>query len=362
MNTIENLERITLYHREGSSDKVYQVNIEPRENGFVVNFAFGRRGSSLNTGTKTQVPVDYPAAQEIYQRLIKEKKAKGYTEGPDGKPYTHTEQENRVSGFLPQLLNAVSEEELPKYITDANWCLQEKFDGKRMLLLKSSEQLQGINRKGLFVAVSKTIIKDAQKIDGDFLIDGEAVGEIYYVFDLLSRHGEDIRHLSYCWRLDNLAQVTEKLRTISLRQVITCFKEKEKREQLKLLRQVNAEGVVFKNLNAPYTSGRPNAGGPQLKCKFCATLTAVVSRINTGRSVELRLLGKEGWIPCGNVTIPSNRPIPNQGETVEVRYLYAFPESRALFQPVYLGARSDVDHSECMVSQLKFKRPEEEES
>jgi hypothetical protein len=44
--------RITLYYREGSSDKVYQVSIEPQGEGFVVNFAYGRRGSTMNTRTK----------------------------------------------------------------------------------------------------------------------------------------------------------------------------------------------------------------------------------------------------------------------------------------------------------------------
>ena len=77
-------ERMTLYYREGSSDKVYQASIEPRGELFIVNFAFGRRGSALQTGTKTPEPVDYDSAKKIYDKLVQEKKAKGYTEGPDG--------------------------------------------------------------------------------------------------------------------------------------------------------------------------------------------------------------------------------------------------------------------------------------
>src|SRR6266478_745084 len=56
-------ERITLYYREGSSDKVYQASIEPKGELFVVNFAYGRRGSTMNTGTKTSSPVDYETAK-----------------------------------------------------------------------------------------------------------------------------------------------------------------------------------------------------------------------------------------------------------------------------------------------------------
>ena len=49
--------KVSLYYREGGSDKVYQAAIEPKEGGYVVNFAYGRRGSTLTSGTKTSAPV-----------------------------------------------------------------------------------------------------------------------------------------------------------------------------------------------------------------------------------------------------------------------------------------------------------------
>jgi len=68
-------ERITSYYREGSSDKVYQAAIEPEGDLFVVNFAFGRQGSTLSTGTKTSSPVDYETAKRIYDKLVREKQS-----------------------------------------------------------------------------------------------------------------------------------------------------------------------------------------------------------------------------------------------------------------------------------------------
>ena len=64
-------------------------------------------------------------------------------------------------------------------------------------------------------------------------------------------------------------------------------------------------------------------------------------------------------VAAGNVTIPPNHALPPVGGVVEVRYLYAFPESGRLFQPVYLGARDDVLPAECATSQLKFKSEDE---
>jgi bifunctional non-homologous end joining protein LigD len=48
----------TLYFTEGGSDKVYSAEIKPSGSGFVVNFAYGRRGNALTPGSKTSSPVD----------------------------------------------------------------------------------------------------------------------------------------------------------------------------------------------------------------------------------------------------------------------------------------------------------------
>ena len=109
-----------------------------------------------------------------------------------------------------------------------------------------------------------------------------------------------------------------------------------------------------------YTVGRPNSGGTQLKHKFVATLSAMVTKVNPQRSVEIQLFGSDRWVTCGNVVIPTNHKVPHVGQVVEVRYLYAFRESGVLYQPVYLGQRNDVDDSECLTSQLKFKAEEAE--
>jgi bifunctional non-homologous end joining protein LigD len=113
-------------------------------------------------------------------------------------------------------------------------------------------------------------------------------------------------------------------------------------------------------LDAPYSPGRPASGGTQLKHKFCATLSVVVATANPQRSVGIHLLDGDEWVTAGNVTIPPNHDVPQVGAVVEVKYLYAMPGSGCLYQPVYLGLRSDVEKRECVVSQLKFKGDEDD--
>ena len=347
-------ERVTLYYREGSSDKVYQAAMEPAGNQFVVNFAYGRRGATLTTGTKTSSPVDYAAAKKIYAKLVSEKKAKGYTEGENGTPYQHADKQ--ASGILPQLLNPIEEAEVELLLRDDNYCAQEKFDGKHLLVRKQDDDLEGINKKGFIVGLPQTVANDLRKLSDSFIPDGESIGDNYHAFDLLEHNGDNLRPLPYRLRLVRLVNL---LLSSSphpyVRLVETAFTTIQKTELWERLRRENREGIVFKRLDAPYTPGKPNSGGPQLKFKFVAEVSVVVAKINIQRSVEVSLLKGRSLVSCGNVTIPANHEIPPVGAVVDVRYLYAYRDSLALYQPVYLGPRDDVEAGECLVSQLKFK-------
>jgi bifunctional non-homologous end joining protein LigD len=354
-------ESITLYYREGSSDKLYQVSIEPVSDLFLVNFAFGRRGSTLSTGTKTTSPVDYETAKRTFDKLVREKLAKGYTPGPDGTPYQHSDKENRVTGILPQLLNPIDEPEVTRLISSADWALQEKFDGRRVLIQKQGCTVTGINRKGLVVGLPAALLDSAQKITSSFIMDGECVGDLLFAFDLLEWDGEDFRPKQYLKRLVALARLFDAPGLVHLKRAENAIDSANKERFFRRLRSGNREGVVLKKLDAPYVPGRPASGGPALKHKFYATLSAVVANINAQRSVELRLLNCKGWIVVGNVTIPPNHPVPPVGAVVEVRYLYAYRESNSLYQPIYLGVRKDIEQHECMMAQLKFKPDEREE-
>ena len=350
---IEAPHRVSLYYREGSSDKVYQAAIEPADGSFVVNFAYGRRGATLTTGTKTSTPVVFDTAKKIYTKLVSEKKAKGYTEGEAGTPYQHTDKQ--ASGILPQLLNPIEEAEVEVLLRDDNYCAQEKFDGRHLLIRKQNDHLEGINKKGLLVGLPASVANDLRSLSGSFIPDGESIGDDYHAFDLLELNGENLRPLPYRVRLVRLVNLLASAQHRHIHYVETAFTTRQKTQLWQRLRQENREGIVFKRLEAIYTPGRPNSGGPQLKFKFVATLSAVVVKINARRSVEISLFNGRSLVSCGNVSIPANHEIPPVGAVVETRYLYASKDSGVLYQPVYLGLRDDVDTGECLVSQLKYK-------
>jgi predicted DNA-binding WGR domain protein len=82
-----------LVYREGSSDKVYEVDLcELGAESYVVNFRYGRRGSHLKEGVKTVSPVPRLDAEKVFQDLVNSKTKKGYREinaEREGPPVKH---------------------------------------------------------------------------------------------------------------------------------------------------------------------------------------------------------------------------------------------------------------------------------
>ena len=349
------MEHITLYYRQGSSDKVYQASIEAKDGGHAVIFAYGRRGTTLTTGTKTQTPVTYAEAKRIYDKLVAEKTAKGYTPGADGAPYQHTDKASAATGIHCQLLNPIGEDQAEKLIADPAWWLQEKHDGRRLLIRKLGNAITGINRLGLAVALPQTLLDDAAACPEDVILDGEAVGDTLQVFDALLIGDDEIGGLRYTERHLRLMNLLASFQHRNIQLVETAFTTAQKAGMFAQLRKRNAEGVVFKHTDAPYIAGRPASSGTQLKYKFCETASFIVGKINAKRSVSLLLFDGDKIKAAGNATIPPNHEVPTTGQVVECRYLYAYRESGCIYQPVYLGVRDDLTEEECTTEQLKYR-------
>lgn len=346
---------IALYCTEGSSDKVYQASLQARGAGWVVEFAYGKRGSALKTGTKTDSPITYEAALKIYDKLVKEKTGKGYTPDRSGVAYTGTALASQASGFAPQLPTPIDDQELDQLLKDPRYGLQEKRDGENRSLRIDGDGVRGINRKGLHVDIPQawadayTALGSRQ---GNTIICGEACGERFYAFDLIECGGEDLRSLGYEQRYLRLMKLVQNLGLpLPGLDVIPLFVNPfGKSTHLEELRQAHREGVVFKLLDAPFEPGKNDN---TRKHKFVESATCLVLRCNPQRSVAVGLIDDAGvLVDLGNVTIPANHEVPDVEALVEVKYLYRF-DSGSFEQPVYLGQRTDLDREDARLSQIK---------
>ena len=351
---------VTLHCTQGGSDKVYQASIDDKDDGFMVNFAYGRRGSTLKAGSKTKAPVDFDKAKGIYNTLVNGKLAKGYYGGAADilgaqvQAQYQTDFQERDTGIYPQLLNPIEEAEANRLVTSALFWMQEKHDGQRMMVRKLGDKVDGINRKGLTRALPKAVEDHAKSIEGDFLIDGESIGDKLFAFDLLEMGSVGTHGSSYASRLTLLEDLIVKDGPIEV--VKTARTAEEKAKMLADLRNANAEGAVFKDKTAYHEAGRPDTGGSQLKFKFYDTASVLVVAGREGkRSVGMEVIDNGLREFVGNVTIPPNKDVPQAGQIIEVRYLYAY-RGGSIYQPTYLNVRDDIDENACTLRQLKFKR------
>ena len=124
-----------------------------------------------------------------------------------------------------------------------------------------------------------------------------------------------------------------------------------KRALMAELKAAGNEGIVFKHLDAAWSAGLPAGGRSAHKCKFWATCSCLVAKINAKRSIEVAL----GGASVGNVTIPRNHSIPAIGQGVEIRYLYVTGVGGSLYQPIYLGVRDDVRVEDCTAERQRIQ-------
>ena len=72
-----------LWFKEGTSDKLYEVDLVENDalqsdKRFIVNFRYGRRGSTLREGSKTPDPIDAGAAEKVFDSVVVSKVNEGY--------------------------------------------------------------------------------------------------------------------------------------------------------------------------------------------------------------------------------------------------------------------------------------------
>jgi bifunctional non-homologous end joining protein LigD len=369
----------TLYFREGKSDKVYTASIQlaaGARTGTVL-IANGRRGSTMQT--KTYGPFSLAEADALYDSKIKEKLKGGYQSGEDATPLEtvavpETGQSGQASvpnGRIalvrsipkPMLLREITDAELVGFAADPAYWFQEKKDGNRILLEKKAGALTSYSRSGRETsALPKPIVEAAMAIPCDFLLDGEIVGDTIWTWDLLQHGGDNIRTYPYRTRYQRLgmivagsgrkAEKSAALRALfgrhGIRMVETATDHEAKVKLVEAVREQGGEGVTIKKAEAPYEIGRSDYA---LKYKFVATASVIVSKINTRRSVDMKLYdGTE----VGSVTIPPNKQIPGLGSVIEIRSLYAH-RGGSISQAVFLAVRYDTEPSECTIEQLQFK-------
>jgi len=261
------------------------------------------------------------------------------------------------------LLNPVTEDEAEMYLLSPLWVMQEKLDGRRVMVRCVNRRIVAANKLGQSVPLVANVGLELADISRtDWILDGELIGDVYHVFDCANSEGVNLTARPYAERLAELKHLLKDLDGKHVK-IAATYGNADKQRMFAQFKKEGREGVVFKCATSPYTVGRPNKGGTAIKCKFWASCSCIVLSVNAKRSVEVGIYyGDAVMNPLGNVSVPVNYTVPKVGDVVEVRYLYVAGNGGSLYQPIYLGVRDDVAASECHVKnqKLKYKRESED--
>ncbi|MFV8755559.1 WGR domain-containing protein [Nannocystaceae bacterium ST9] len=369
---------IKLFFQEGSSDKVYNATLFDEGDGtWSVEVEWGRRGAKLSRGKKAN-KVTLAAAEKAYAKLVREKTSKGYEEQTEVvQPAAVAPPEGQGSGSratgvrekvgqAAQLLNPIEADDVPKLLADDRVIAQQKLDGNRVLI-HVDESIRATNRAGQLTSVHASIVEALGSIPAGTVIDGELVpgdeGPTYWLFDILKIAGEDLRALGYVDRWQRLDAEIEPAIDHPIRILDYARGHAAKRALYDRLLAAKAEGIVFKQADAPYEAGRPSSGGRQLKHKFIKSADVVIVE-NAGNAYRMAVYAGEQLREVGKVfsgtTNESRAELDDRlaaGEQVvaEVRYLYATDDEQ-LYQPVFIRLRDDKPPRDCLLAQLEKTR------
>lgn len=359
------IESITLECRAGSKSALYALQVEAVAGGCLVHFQNGRIGGTLKNGTKTAAgPVSEAEARRIFDGVVKEKmKSSPPYVRVDGAYQAFTavaaELAERSTGLVLQQSNDIDDDPraVERYINDSAFMAQHKADGERraVRLVRGEVVPIGINKKSLQVPLQEEI---ARSLNGlACTLDAEIIGNKLYAFDLLDLEGVDLRQRPCVER----KKVLNKLRTRfggNITVLADAFTAAEKRALYEQTRAAGQEGVMFKEMAAPYTEGRPNSGGPHIKAKHWKDISVIVMRAKTDkRSVVMGLFDEnEQLVEVGAVTVPVNKAMPTDGSVLDVKYIYMTGPGGALFTPTWKQLRNDVDPHEARLGRVHYKR------
>jgi bifunctional non-homologous end joining protein LigD len=252
-----------------------------------------------------------------------------------------------------ELLTETTELHFQRMLLTAVYGFQEKHNGHRLIICKENGALRLFNREGQSSSKPLSIrIKNAllsHPLAG-FVIDGELVGGTFYIFDALILGDEIVANDVYEYREARYHAEFDGYST-QIVPVETARTPEAKRLLWDAVLASHGEGLVSKNMTAPYKQGRPDQ---HWKLKFWKTADAVVIGPNPEDkdSVEIGMYNDRGQLHRISGCSLRNKFRLKPGQVIEVRFLYATQE-RHIVQPTLMSVRYDKPAQACRLSQLE---------
>jgi ATP-dependent DNA ligase len=240
-----------------------------------------------------------------------------------------------MSTAICQLATPFQAANLQTFIEDDRWWFEPKLDGVRMLI-EDGEPLVYRTRKGNEVYPPEKLAREMVFVP--FTLDGELVGDTFYVFDA-------VLNRPLVERRSQLEEYYEDYAPRFVRLVPIAKTAEDKSRMVTALKDMGAEGVVIKDSLSTYTIGKSKSW---LKLKFYTTYDLIVSELNRkGKDEAISIRWADGTDAGGCKVIRDKLSTLSVGDVIEVRCL-GLSDSLKLIQPTFIRKRYDKDPTECL--------------
>lgn len=266
--------------------------------------------------------------------------------------------------YAPMLAAPFKGLDVRPYLESGRHCFQQKFDGDRLMAVwRPGARVQFVTRNGtVYTRKIPAALRDLHRPAWDdtstIIIDGELVGDTWYVFDfLVTRFGEASDPQPYEERRRRLVSRVPAHRKAMITLVPEVRTPDLKALFLEQALERHAEGIVVKTLDSKYRFGARS--NHWLKIKFERTADVIIRSVRQKgkESAEMVMHDPDSPNPIvfvGDVSIlGKSKESVQPGQVAEVKYLYA-TDDHILYQPRILRVRDDKAPSECTVDQLVY--------
>lgn len=254
--------------------------------------------------------------------------------------------------------------DLPTYINDPAWILQQKVDGIRAQLVMqggtapwfrngTGEALKSSTAAATAIPILKAL--PAHPDAPGYMVDGEILNGVFYAFDFLA---DNEPHAPLSQRLATLAVWYDAITDLGgdLTKRITLLPTARTKAEKTLLAlkvyEQGGEGWIAKNLTGTYNYGQRVEHS--LKLKITTTVDCVVlDRNRNGKHNFVLGVWRDGALTEIGCASAIGKPDAAVGAVVETKYLYVGADGR-LTQPTVLRLRTDKPAADCDDNALRF--------
>jgi ATP-dependent DNA ligase len=259
-----------------------------------------------------------------------------------------------MTDLRPMLATSVPLDGIEPLVTNDEMVAQQKVDGDRLMVVVGDGRVKLLNRNGdqRSNPTPAKVVRQFEKLPGTWCFDGELLDELW-LFDLPVAADVVDPSMPYEFRLSVLERFFTSWRPDPVVRLLpTARTEWAKRSLIDQVLSSRHEGVVFRDLGAPYASGKRSRR--MLKTKIVKTVDCVVTgvRVEGRNNCHVSLFEQGHLVEVGSCAMLGKPPV-SVGDVVEVKYLYA-DTARRLVQAAFLQVRHDKAPTECTIDQLVY--------